>query len=65
MDTEKILRRIGAACKWLNDDGSPNKPATFTTSTVKYITGLSSREKTAYLNKMVEHNLQALKLQIE
>lgn len=56
--------RIGAACKWLNSDGTPNREATFKTTTVKYLTTLSKIEREKYLHELVQHNVKALKLQI-
>lgn len=57
--------RIGAACKWQDSDGTQNKLATFKTTTAKYISTLTKKEKLAYFENLLDYNMKSLKLQIE
>ncbi len=60
----KQTQRIGAACKWLESDGSQLPENNLKTTTVRYISGLSKVDQFAYMLGLVKHNMRALRAQI-
>ena len=57
--------KIGSACKWLNQDGSSDLKATFRITTIRKLSSLSPKERIPFLLEIVNHNLAAVKRQVE
>lgn len=57
--------KIGAACKWVDDNCQPVPSAVFRGTTVKKVSALSPAERHVWLLEILQHNLAALRVQLE
>ena len=57
--------KIGAACKWVDQDCQPVANAVFRGATVKKAASLTQADRHAWLLELVQHNLNALQVQLE
>lgn len=57
--------KIGGACKWLDEDGSNVAEANFVTTTVRKLLTLTPKQRHEWMWPIIEHNLTALRRQLE
>lgn len=57
--------KIGAACKWLDENGQSVANANLRTTTIKKLSSLTSVERHEYLLEILAHNMSALAQQLK